>query len=145
MPLTTPIVIGNWKMNGLRADGLARARALRAREVAGPGAGTLGICPPATLLAPIAAELAGSTILLGGQNCSDRAQGAHTGDLSAAMLADAGCELVIVGHSERRHGHGETDALVRTKAAAAQAAGLLPIVCIGETEAEWSAGRTLEV
>jgi triosephosphate isomerase (TIM) len=145
MPLTTPIVIGNWKMNGLRADGLARIRALRAREAAGLGAGTLGVCPPATLLVPIGAELAGSAILLGGQDCSNQAQGAHTGDLSAAMLADAGCELVIVGHSERRHGHGETDALVRAKATAAQTAGLLPIVCIGETEAEWSAGRTLEV
>jgi triosephosphate isomerase len=145
MPLAKPIVIGNWKMNGLRADGLARVRALRAREAALAGAGTLGICPPATLLVPIDAILAGSTILLGGQDCSSEAQGAHTGDLSAAMLADAGCRLVIVGHSERRHGRGETDALVRAKATAAQAAGLIPILCIGETEAEWQGGRTLEV
>jgi triosephosphate isomerase len=145
MPLATPIAIGNWKMNGLRADGLARVRALRAREAADLGAGTLGICPPATLLAPIEALLAGSAILLGGQDCSSEAKGAHTGDLSGAMLADAGCQLVIVGHSERRHGHGESDALVRAKAAAAQAAGLLPILCIGETEAEWSEGRTLDV
>ncbi len=145
MPLATPIVIGNWKMNGLRADGLARVRTLRAREAAELGAGTLGVCPPATLLAPIAAVLAGSAMLLGGQDCSTEAKGAHTGDLSAAMLADAGCQLVIVGHSERRHGHGETDALVRAKAAAAQSAGLLPILCIGEIEAEWSEGRTLEV
>jgi len=145
MPLATPIAIGNWKMNGLRADGLARVRALRAREAADLGAGTLGICPPATLLAPIEALLAGSAILLGGQDCSSEAKGAHTGDLSGAMLADAGCQLVIVGHSERRHGHGESDALVRAKAAAAQAAGLLPILCIGETEAEWSEGRSLDV
>jgi triosephosphate isomerase len=145
MPLATPIVIGNWKMNGLRADGLARVRALRAREAAMAGAGTLGICPPATLLVPIEAVLAGSTILVGGQDCSSEGSGAHTGDLSAAMLADAGCQLVIVGHSERRHGHGESDALVRAKATAALAAGLIPIVCVGETEAEWQDGRTLEV
>jgi triosephosphate isomerase (TIM) len=145
MALATPIVIGNWKMNGLRADGLARVRALRAREEAGLGAGTLGVCPPATLFAPVQAVLAGSAILLGGQDCSSEAKGAHTGDLSAAMLADAGCELVIVGHSERRHGHGESDALVRAKATAAHAAGLLPILCIGETEAQWTEGRALEV
>jgi triosephosphate isomerase (TIM) len=145
MPLATPIVIGNWKMNGLRADGLARVRALRAREPAAFAAGTLGICPPATLLAPIQAVLAGSPILLGGQDCSSAAKGAHTGDLSAGMLKDAGCQMVIVGHSERRQGHGESDGLVRAKAAAAQAAGLIPILCIGETEAEWQAGRTLEV
>ncbi len=145
MPLATPIVIGNWKMNGLGGDGLARVRALRAHETAAGAAGTLGICPPATLLAPIRALLAGSAILLGGQDCSSEAKGAHTGDLSAAMLADAGCRLVIVGHSERRHGHGETDTLVRAKAVAAQAAGLIPILCIGETEAEWQAGRTLKV
>jgi triosephosphate isomerase len=145
MPLATPIVIGNWKMNGLRADGLARVRTLRAREAALAGGGTLGVCPPATLLAPIQAVLAGSRLLLGGQDCSSEAKGAHTGDLSAAMLADAGCRLVIVGHSERRQGYGESDALVRVKAAAAQAAGLIPILCIGETEAQWSEGRTLEV
>jgi triosephosphate isomerase len=145
MPLATPIVIGNWKMNGLQADGLARVRTLRAREAAMAGAGMLGICPPATLLAAIEAVLAGSTILLGGQDCSSEARGAHTGDLSAAMLADVGCHLVIVGHSERRHGHGESDALVRAKAAAALAAGMMPIVCVGETEAEWQDGRTLEV
>ncbi len=145
MSLATPIVIGNWKMNGLRADGLARVRALRAREAVALRAGTLGICPPATLLAPIQPALVGSAILLGGQDCSSEASGAHTGDLGAAMLVDAGCRSVIVGHSERRHGHGETNHLVRAKAAAAQAAGLIPIVCIGETEAEWQAGRTLEV
>ena len=145
MPLRTPIVIGNWKMNGLRTDGLARVRALRAREPVALAGGTLGVCPPATLLAPIQAVLAGSAILLGGQDCSSEAKGAHTGDLSAAMLADAGCRLVIVGHSERRQGHGESDSLVRAKATAAQAAGLIPILCIGETEDQWQAGRTLEV
>jgi triosephosphate isomerase (TIM) len=145
MPLATPIVIGNWKMNGLRADGLARMRMLRAREPVAFRAGTLGVCPPATLLTLIQPALVGSAILLGGQDCSSEAGGAHTGDLSAAMLADAGCRLVIVGHSERRHGHGESNALVRAKATAAQAARLIPILSIGETEAEWLAGRTLEV
>ena len=145
MPLATPIVIGNWKMNGLRADGLARARALRDREAAGLRCRHARRLPAGD---PARADRGGARrqrILLGGQDCSSEAKGAHTGDLSAAMLADAGCRLVIVGHSERRHGHGETDALVRAKATAAQAAGLLPILCIGETEAEWSEGRTLEV
>jgi triosephosphate isomerase len=145
MPFATPVVIGNWKMNGLRADGEARVRQLLDLRRAQPGAGTLGICPPATLLYPIAAILGDSGILLGGQDCSSEPKGARTGDVSAPMLQDAGCRLVIVGHSERRHGHGESDEQVRAKAAAAAAAGLVAILCIGETEDEWAAGRTLEV
>jgi triosephosphate isomerase len=145
MSLAPPVVIGNWKMNGLRADGEARVRELLARHRARPGAGTLGVCPPATLLFPLHALLRDSAILLGGQDCSSEPKGAYTGDISAPMLRDAGCRMVIVGHSERRHGHGESDALVRTKAAAAHAAGLTAILCIGETENEWLAGRTLEV
>ena len=145
MSLTPPVVIGNWKMNGLRADGEARARELVQRYRARPGAGTLGVCPPAPFLIPLHALLRGSAILLGGQDCSSEPKGAHTGDISAPMLSDAGCRMVIVGHSERRHGHGESDALVRSKAAAAHAAGLAAILCIGETEEEWLAGRTLEV
>jgi triosephosphate isomerase len=145
MVLATPVVIGNWKMNGLRADGEARVRQLRDRRRARPGGGTLGVCPPATLLRPIAELLGDADILLGGQDCSSEAKGAHTGDISAPMLVDAGCRLVIVGHSERRHGHGESDHQVRAKAAAAIAAGLVPILCIGETEEQWAAGRTLEV
>jgi triosephosphate isomerase len=145
MPLGPPVVIGNWKMNGLRADGEARVRELLRRHHTRPGAGTLGVCPPAPLLMPLHELLRDSAILLGGQDCSSEPQGAHTGDVSAPMLHDAGCRTVIVGHSERRHGHGESDALVRSKAAAAHAAGLAAILCIGETEEEWLAGRTLEV
>jgi triosephosphate isomerase len=145
MPFATPVVIGNWKMNGLRADGEARVRQLLDLRRAQPGAGTLGICPPATLLCPIAGILGDSGILLGGQDCASEPKGARTGDVSAPMLKDAGCRLVIVGHSERRHGHGESDEEVGSKAAAAAAAGLVAILCIGETEDEWAAGRTLDV
>jgi triosephosphate isomerase (TIM) len=145
MPLAPPVVIGNWKMYGLRADGEARVRDLAERQRARPGAGTLGICPPATLLIPLHDLLRESAILLGAQDCSSEPKGAYTGDISAPMLADAGCRMVIVGHSERRHGHGESDGQVRAKAAAAHAAGLIAILCIGETEDDWLAGRTLEV
>ena len=145
MSLAPPVVIGNWKMNGLRADGEARVRDLLERHRARPGTGTLGVCPPATLLIPLHALLRDSAILLGGQDCSSAPKGAHTGDISAPMLADAGCRMVIVGHSERRQGHGESDDQVRAKAAAAHGAGLATILCIGETEDEWLAGRTLDV
>jgi triosephosphate isomerase (TIM) len=145
MSLAPPVVIGNWKMHGLRADGEARARDLLDRYRARPGTGTLGVCPPVTLLIPLHELLRDSGLLLGGQDCSSEPKGAHTGDISAQMLADAGCRLVIVGHSERRHGHGEGDEQVRAKAAAAHGAGLAAILCIGETEDEWLAGRTLEV
>jgi triosephosphate isomerase len=145
MPAARPIVVGNWKMNGLLADAVARVDALVAAEPAATLGGTLAVCPPATLLAALGARLAASGILLGGQDCAEAAAGAFTGDIAAAMLADCGCQLVLVGHSERRHGHGETDATVRAKAEAALAAGLTPILCIGETEAEWLAGRTIQV
>jgi triosephosphate isomerase (TIM) len=145
MALPKPIVIGNWKMNGLRADSIARVKALRARLRDTPGRGTLGICPPATVLTVVEPLLHLGPLLLGAQDCSSERSGAYTGDISAEMLKDAGCRAVIVGHSERRHGHGESDALVRAKAGAALAAGLIPILCIGETEDEWQAGRTLEV
>jgi triosephosphate isomerase len=145
MPLATPVVIGNWKMNGLRADALARVDALCARRGAERERGALGICPPATLLASLAERVRDHDILLGGQDCAPEASGAYTGDVSAAMLVDAGCNLVIVGHSERRHGHGEGDALVRAKAEAALRAGLTPILCIGESEAEWQSGETIAV
>jgi len=145
MPLAKPVVIGNWKMNGLRAESETLVEVLRQRHEAAGGGGTLGVCPPATLLAPMADLLAPTTILLGGQDCHFEAKGAFTGDISAPMLEDAGCDLVIVGHSERRHGHGEDDALVRAKAKAALDAGLTVILCIGETEEQWSAGETLGV
>jgi len=140
------LIAGNWKMNGLKAEGLALARALVARVAAGdpPDCG-LAVCPPATLLIPIADTLRGSGIALGGQDCHAEAKGAHTGDVSAAMLKDAGCTYVIVGHSERRADHGETDAVVQAKASAARASGLVPILCVGETLAERDAGETLAV
>jgi triosephosphate isomerase len=145
MALPKPIVIGNWKMNGLRADAVERVEALLAQLQPPAPEGTLGICPPATLLTVVGQLLWHGSMLLGGQDCSSARSGAHTGDLSAEMLKDAGCQMVIVGHSERRQDHGESDALVRAKAEAALAAGLLPILCIGETEAQWSAGETLAV
>ena len=145
MALPTPIVIGNWKMNGLRADAVERVEVLLAHLQPPAPEGTLGICPPATLLTVVGQLLWHGSMLLGGQDCSSEARGAHTGDISAEMLKDAGCQVVIVGHSERRHGHGESDRLVRAKAEAALAAGLMPILCIGETEDQWSAGETLAV
>ena len=103
------------------------------------------VCPPATLLLAVADAVKGSGLLVGGQDCHAKASGAHTGDISAEMLRDGGASHVIVGHSERRADCGETDAIVRAKAEAAWRAGLLPIVCIGETLADREAGRTLAV
>ncbi|MEM7022024.1 MAG: triose-phosphate isomerase [Pseudomonadota bacterium] len=143
MLLAKPFVLGNWKMNGLRADGGALVRELIARNAQGRRAGTLAVCPPATLLAPIGETLRGTGILLGGQDCAPEASGAHTGDISAPMLADLGCQLVIVGHSERRHNHGEADDVVQTKAAAGHEAGLTVVLCVGETHAERDVGATL--
>lgn len=140
------LVAGNWKMNGLRHEALALAGALatRMKTEAVPPCDVL-VCPPAVVLAAVGEALAGSGIALGGQDCHYEPSGAHTGDIAAPMLADAGCTYVIVGHSERRAEHGETDALVRAKAQAAQAAGLVPIICVGETLAEREEGRTLDV
>jgi triosephosphate isomerase len=136
------LIAGNWKMNGLQADGRALAEGVRdgaLRDgVLRDGAGGLGcdllLCPPATLLAMVGTVLDGSGVMLGGQDCHLVDQGAHTGDISAPMLADAGAGWVIVGHSERRAEHGENDIVVMHKAQAAAAAGLVPIVCVGETE-----------
>ena len=136
------LAAGNWKMNGDRAA-LAEVRALVAAHPS-PECEVL-ICPPATLVAAMADATQGSAIRVGGQDCHPKAAGAHTGDVSAAMLADCGAGAVILGHSERRADHGETDALVRAKALAAHAAGLVAIICLGETEAERDEGRTLEV
>jgi triosephosphate isomerase len=143
MALPRPIVFGNWKMHGLRAESRALAGALAERG-GGRLAATLGVFPPATVLHEVAEQLAGSGIVVGGQDCHEQAKGAFTGSISAAMLKDAGATAVIVGHSERRHGLGETDALVKAKAEAALAQGLLVVLCIGETEAEWLDGKTLE-
>jgi triosephosphate isomerase len=141
-----PLVAGNWKMNGLRAE---LAEALRVRDAVtsaapAPGADVM-ICPPATLVAPLADAAKGSRLLVGAQNCHFEVSGAFTGDISAEMLEDAGAVAVIVGHSERRGGHGERDRDVRRKVEAAQRAGLVAIMCIGETGGEREAGLTLEV
>jgi triosephosphate isomerase (TIM) len=139
------LIAGNWKMNGLKADGLALARALVER-VRGEGAGgDLVLCPPATLLMAVGDVIRGSAIALGGQDCHSEAKGAHTGDISAAMLRDAGCRYVILGHSERRSDHHESDALIRAKVRAALATGLAPIVCVGETAEERDHGEALAV
>ena len=137
------LIAGNWKMNGLTAEARRIATALR-DGAAGLSCDLLA-CPPATQLAAVGAILAGSGVALGGQDCHAEPQGAHTGDVSAAMLADLGAAWVILGHSERRAEHGETDAGVRAKAEAAAAAGLQAIVCVGETEAERAAGHQEQV
>ena len=139
------LAAGNWKMNGLKADGLALAGALRRRAERDPPACDLLVCPPATLLGAVADVLAGSAVALGGQDCHPAPKGAHTGDVSAAMLKDAGCRYVILGHSERRADHAESDAVVRAKVEAARAVGLIAIVCVGETLAQRDAGETLAV
>src|ERR1700730_1956276 len=136
-----PLVAGNWKMNSASPAELAKIIA-GARDLA---AGDIMVCPPATLIAQCAAAARGSPVRIGGQDCHAAAAGAFTGDLSAEMLRDAGASAVIVGHSERRSYHGETDADVRAKALAARRAGLLAIVCVGETRADREGGRALAV
>lgn len=137
------LVAGNWKMNGLRTalaevdSMIAGARGLERVDLA--------ICPPATLASQVGDMLRGSPVALGGQDCHARANGAFTGDVSAEMWADLGARFVIVGHSERRQYHGETDANVAAKAAAVCRAGLIPIICVGESLAERDAGKTLAV
>lgn len=141
-----PLIAGNWKMNGLRADALALARGVaEGVKSAGWSDREVLVCPPATLLLVVAEAVKGSGLLVGGQNCHANPSGAHTGDISAEMLRDAGASHVIVGHSERRTDCGETDAIVQAKAEAAWRAGVLPIICIGETLAEREANRTLTV
>ena len=137
----TPLIAGNWKMNGLTAA-LGELQKLGDLLTAGtPPRCTVAICPPATLLARVSEQVAVSGIVTGGQDCHPAQSGAHTGDISAAMLADAGAQFVIVGHSERRSDHGEADSLVQAKALAAFAAGLTPIICVGETEAQRRGGE----
>jgi triosephosphate isomerase len=133
-------------MNGLRADALALAKAVAdGVKQAGWSDREVLVCPPATLVLSVAEAVKGSGLLVGGQDCHAKANGAHTGEIAAEMLRDGGATHVIVGHSERRANCGETDAIVRDKAEAAWRAGLLPIVCIGETLAEREAGKTLAV
>jgi triosephosphate isomerase (TIM) len=138
-----PLVAGNWKMNGLRASVAELARiVVGAREIA---ATDILVCPPATLVAEFAATAAGSPVRIGAQDCHAEPAGAFTGDLSAEMLKDAGASAVIVGHSERRSYHRETDGDVQSKALAARRAGLCAIVCVGETRSERDSGRALSV
>ncbi len=141
-----PLIAGNWKMNKLSADGLALAAGVAGRRRAQPDLPCdVLVCPPFTLLSEVAKAVAGAGVMVGAQDCHAKVSGAHTGDIAAAMLKDAGCGAVIVGHSERRTDHGETDAMVKAKAEAALAAGLMAVVCVGETLAERDAGRTFEV
>ena len=146
-----PLVAGNWKMNGGRA-GLAEATQVETALAAARNGGSgplcgvdVLLCPPSTLIMVMAEVLKGGEIGVGAQDCHTAASGAHTGDVSAEILADAGAGAVIVGHSERRADHGETDALVRAKQEAVHRAGLMAIVCVGETAGQRAAGQTLDV
>ena len=144
-PGIRPLVAGNWKMNGTSAS-LNQLRAIGHGFMTGLDAETDAlICPPATLLAHASEVLKNTPVKVGGQDCHARESGAHTGDISAEMLKDAGASHVIVGHSERRTDHGETDAMVRAKAEAAWRAGIIAIICIGETKAERELGSTLDI
>ena len=138
-----PLVAGNWKMNGLAAA-LDEALKIAAGVPAAVNADVM-ICPPATLVAALASAATGSRLKVGAQDCHANVSGAHTGDISAEMLADAGATAVIVGHSERRADHGETDAIVKAKAEAAHRATLTAIVCVGETAEQRKAGATLKI
>lgn len=139
-----PVIAGNWKMNGVAAS-LAELDALVSGLGAQPSETDVVICPPATLIARAAMRAAGSAVRIGGQDCHAEPGGAHTGDISAEMLRDAGAAFVILGHSERRTDHHETDAEIRAKALAARQAGLVAIICIGETLAQREAGDTLPI
>lgn len=153
------LIAGNWKMNGSSADGLSLAEGLaacarQAADLPSDAAAEIPpdialalpcdvlVCPPFTLIDRVVNVVAGTRIAVGGQDCHAKVSGAHTGDISAEMLKDAGCGYVIVGHSERRADHGETDAVVKAKAEAGLRAGLIAIICVGETEAERDAGQT---
>lgn len=139
-----PLVAGNWKMHGLKSA-LQEALAVKDRLASAPVPADVMICPPSTLIMVLAELSRDSALLLGGQDCHTAATGAHTGDVSPEMLADAGATAVIVGHSERRADHGEMDAHVKAKSAAAHRAGLTAIVCVGETAGQRAAGLTLDV
>ena len=139
-----PLIAGNWKMHGLQAA-LQEIETLVAVLKAQPVEVDVLICPPTTLIDRSVKICEASPIQVGGQDCHTAEAGAHTGDISAAMLADMGATAVIVGHSERRTNHGETSGIVAQKAKMAHLSGLLPIICIGETETERDAGRVLDV
>ncbi|HAC01190.1 triose-phosphate isomerase [Brevundimonas naejangsanensis] len=144
MKQSVKLVAGNWKMNGLGAS-LAEAETLEKALQEQAAACRVALCPPATLIDRMAQALKGGVVEIGGQDCHAEASGAYTGSVSAGMVRDAGAGLVILGHSERRAGFGETDADVAAKVEAALAAGLEPIICIGETLQEREAGQAVEV
>ncbi|GAA0591480.1 triose-phosphate isomerase [Caenispirillum bisanense] len=145
MTARRPLIAGNWKMNGLRADGLKLVEGLLTHLRSGQQGFDMLVCPPMTLVGDVAAAATGSALLVGGQDCHSHEKGAHTGDTSAWMLKDIGASFVIVGHSERRQDHAEGNAVVKAKAAAAHAAGLKAIVCIGETLDQRDRGEALAV
>src|SRR5258708_11665867 len=138
-----PLIAGNWKMNGLSADGRALAKGVAdgVKQAKWTDREVL-VCPPATLVMAVAEAMKGSGVLIGGQDCHAKASGAHTGEIAAEMLRDAGASHVIVGHSERRTDCGETDAIVRAKAAAAWRAGPPAIVCLRATPGQHEGGHT---
>ncbi len=139
------MIAGNWKMNGLAASQGELQNLIDMFSGSTPEGLDILVCPPATLVASFAASYSDEGVMIGGQDCHPEDSGAHTGDISAAMLADAGAAYVIVGHSERRADHGESDALVKAKAEAVLAAGMAPIVCVGETKEEREAGKALDI
>jgi triosephosphate isomerase len=139
-----PLAAGNWKMNGMKASLAELAAIAEAAQAGAAGRAEVLICPPATLVAA-AAQAASGRIAIGGQDCHEKASGAHTGDISAEMLGDAGATYIIAGHSERRADHGESNETVRVKSEAALRAGLTAIVCVGETRDQREAGQTLAV
>lgn len=146
MSARRPLIAGNWKMNGLRADARALADEIGTLRKDKPqDAFDLLVCPPFTVIETVGQVVDGTGVFLGAQDCHTAAKGAHTGDISPDMLKDAGCSYVILGHSERRTDHGETDAIVKAKSEAAQAQGLIAIICVGETEAERESGKALDV
>jgi len=139
------MVAANWKMNHLRADAESWCRTLKRALAEHPEAAQVAIFPSFPLIPVVAAELAGSGVAVGGQDLHPDDMGAHTGDVSGPQLADAGCSWVLCGHSERRHDHGEDDALIARKVAAALRSGFAPLICVGETREERQAGRTFDV
>ncbi|MBU1273529.1 MAG: triose-phosphate isomerase [Alphaproteobacteria bacterium] len=144
MKQSVKLIVGNWKMHGVSAD-VSEALALKEGLAGAPPACRIALCPPATLTDRLRRVLADSAVEVGGQDCHEKASGAFTGSVSADMLADAGATLVILGHSERRAAFGETDADVAAKVEAAMAAGLEPIVCVGETLEQHEAGQAVAV
>lgn len=141
--MSTPIIVGNWKMNGLSADSVDRVKQITASLSAEPVSGVdVVVCPPFTHLSLVHQTLNGSTVALGAQDCHKDDKGAHTGDIAPSMLKDVGASYVILGHSERRRDHGEVDETVREKAVSAANVGLIPVVCIGETEDQRQSGET---